>query len=236
VAVLWVAITALGEWWAATADLQEVQASREAVIVDAAFDLLMVLGIPVFAFVVAMLLTSAFFDRADASTREDGPPVRSNKRLIWPWVTISTALAVFVIFNPGLKGLAELAEEPESEMTIEVTAEQWEWTYNYLDEGVTLVDPDEMVVPVDTRLLLEITSIDVLHAFWVPAWRVKADAVPGLITEILVTPTLEGVFAEDDSFRVQCAELCGTGHARMRTIVRVVSAEAFDVWVSEQTG
>ncbi len=66
-------------------------------------------------------------------------------------------------------------------MTIEVTASQWRWDYTYVDQGLTIDDADELVLPIGTRILFKITSEDVIHSFWVPAFRVKKDAVPGLI-------------------------------------------------------
>jgi cytochrome c oxidase subunit 2 len=79
----------------------------------------------------------------------------------------------------------------------------------------------------------EITGTDVLHSFWVPAFRMKIDAVPGKVTTLYVTPTVVGAFDDDPNMRVQCAEICGTGHARMRTQVVVVEPDEFEEWLAE---
>jgi cytochrome c oxidase subunit 2 len=75
---------------------------------------------------------------------------------------------------------------------------------------------------------------DVLHSFWVPAFRVKIDAVPGMFTKVTATPNELGSFDDDVNFRIQCAELCGVGHATMQLPVRVVERAEFDQWLTEQ--
>ncbi len=236
VGALWVLLTVLLEWWALGSELHPLGGSREAEIVDEAFDLLLYLGIPVFAFVISVLAYSIVSFRAGGG-QGDGPPVRTNKIFVSAWVGLSTFLAVFVIFNPGLKGMAELDEAAEHpDMTIDVIAEQWSWTYSYIDAGVTLEDADELVLPNETTILFRITSEDVIHSFWVPAFRVKMDAVPGKVTEIAATTTEVGEFSEDVGYRVQCAELCGTGHARMRNRVVVLEPDEFESWLAGREG
>lgn len=231
-ALIWVVLTAVGEWWAFTADIYPLRASREADIIDGAFRFLMILGTPVFTFVVAVLVYSVLRFRAAGPDR-DAEPVFTHRRFVWGWLLVTSALAVYVIFNPGLSGLAELAAEPDADLTVEVEAEQWKWHYTYVDHDLEVEDADELVLPVGRRVRFRVTSRDVIHSFWVPAFRVKADAVPGRTAEVLVTPTMTGATDVDAAFRVQCAEMCGTGHPRMRTDVRVVSGEEFDAWVDE---
>ena len=89
----------------------------------------------------------------------------------------------------------------------------------------------ELVVPVDTRIRFDVTSIDVLHSFWVPAFGMKIDAVPGRTTEMFVTTERTGDYADDSTLRAQCAELCGLSHAEMAMPVRVVERAEFDAWV-----
>lgn len=233
VAVLWVVFTAAGLWWLSTSSLNPIGASTNAEIADDAFDLLMYLAMPVVTFVLIVLFYSTVRFRATAADEDDAAPVRTNRIFTTAWVVISAGLAVYVIFYPGFSGLDALAADNNAEMTIEVTASQWSWDFTYVDEQLELVDADDLVIPIDTRILFKITSVDVIHSFWIPAFRIKKDAVPGLITEIYMTATEFGEFAQDDQFRTQCAELCGTGHARMRTRVTVLSAEDFAGWVEE---
>ena len=90
----------------------------------------------------------------------------------------------------------------------------------------------ELVLPIDERVRFDITSIDIVHSFWIPGFRQKLDAVPGRITKLYITPTELGDGNIDSTLRVQCAELCGTNHATMAVPVRVVSQEDFDAWLA----
>ncbi len=235
VGATWVVLTIVGLVWVTTTELNPIKASREAEIIDAGFDFLMLLSVPVFMFVVVVLVYAGFRFRAqDINT--DGAGFRTNKRFITIWVVVSSILAVLVIIHPGLTGLAELQAEPHADFTVEVTARQWAWTFDYTEQGVLLEEADELVLPVNRRVRFLVTSEDVIHSFWIPGFRTKIDAVPGLTTEILTTPVMEGTFRQDPNFRVQCAELCGTGHTRMRTDVVVMSEADFDSWIEGRRG
>jgi cytochrome c oxidase subunit 2 len=227
VATLWVVLTAVGLFLAFSVDLHPVGASREAGIIDDAFDLLLVLSVPVLTFVLSVLVYSIVRHRGGEG---DGPPLRTNRLFVWSWVVLSSALAIFVIFNPGFKGLDELRDFDEPDMTIDVFAAQWNWTYEYQELGLRIEKADELVLPIDSTVRFRVTSTDVLHSFWIPAFRLKVDAVPGQWNETVGTVTVTGAFTDDPAFRVQCAELCGTGHARMQTHVRVVDEDEFAAW------
>lgn len=227
VGVIWLALTILGVAGALSVDLHPVGASREAGIIDEAFDLLLILSIPVFSLVLSVLGYSVVRHRGGDG---DGPPVKTNRFFVWSWVGVSSALAIFVIFNPGFKGLDELRDFEEPNLTVDVIAAQWNWTYVYKELGLRIEKADELVLPIGSTVRFRVTSDDVLHSFWIPAFRLKIDAVPGRVNETVGTVTLIGGFTEDDAFRVQCAELCGTGHARMQTDVRVVSEDEFAAW------
>ena len=231
-AAAWLVLTGALEWWAVNARVHPLAASEEAEIVDGAFNFLLYLGIPVFTFVLVFLIYAVIRFRGGD---EDGPPIHTDRRFVYSWVAITAGLAIFVTINPGLTGLAELAaDDVDPDLTVEVVAEQWSWTYVYPDYGVRLEEADELVLPEGQRILLRVSSTDVIHSLWIPAFRVKADAVPGRINDIYLTPTESGSFDGDPNFRVQCAELCGTGHARMRTDVRVVSEGEFESWIEAQ--
>lgn len=231
VAVIWLLVTAVLEWLAVSISLHPIGASDEAEIIDGAFDLLLVLGIPVFALVLVVLAYAVVrFRSGDGS---DGPPVHSQRWVVWPWFAVTSALAVFVTIDPGFVGMAELrADDADPDIVVDITASQWSWNFDYGELGVRLDKADEFVLPEDQRVLLRVTSTDVIHSLWVPAFRIKADAVPGRVHEIYVTPTRLGGYDEDPIYRVQCAELCGTGHGRMRARVDVVTGPEFDEWVA----
>jgi cytochrome c oxidase subunit 2 len=234
VAALWAVVTVAALWWVYSVDFHPLGASTNAEISDEAFDILMYLATPVTTFVLVVLGYSMVRFRAAPDDRVDAEPVRSNRFFVAIWIVITAALSVYVIFNPGFTGLDALAADTEEEMTIEVEARQWSWSYTYVDHGIEVDSARELVLPVDTLILFRITSVDVIHSFWIPAFRIKKDAVPGLVTEIYMTATEVGDFDADDGFRTQCAELCGAGHARMRTTVTVMEDEAFDRWVDEE--
>jgi cytochrome c oxidase subunit 2 len=87
---------------------------------------------------------------------------------------------------------------------------------------------------VDTRIRFAVTALeqDFVHSFWIPGFRLKIDAVPGRSTELLITPEKTGSYEDDPTLRVQCAELCGIGHADMKMGVRVVERSEFDRYIT----
>lgn len=234
VGVLWVIATAATYWWLSTTHFHAMGASTNAVISDDSFDLLMKLSVPVTTFVLIVIGYSVFRFRTPPDDTQESAPVRSNRLFVGLWITITAALAVYVIINPGFTGLAALADGRDAEMTIEVTAQQWNWSYRYVEEDLEIERAEELVLPVDVPIVFLITSKDVIHSFWIPAFRVKMDAVPGLVSETRTTATEIGDFLGDDGFRVQCAELCGTGHSNMSTTVSVLSQPDFDAWVERE--
>lgn len=234
VGVLWVVVTAGIYWWLSTTNLQPMGASTSAVVSDDSFDLLVVLSIPVTTFVLIVLGYSVIRFRAKPDDMQESSPVRSSRLFVGLWIAITAALAVYVIINPGFTGLAALTEDQDAEMTIEVIAQQWNWTYRYVEEDLEIARAEELVLPVDVRIVFVITSKDVIHSFWIPAFRIKQDAVPGISVKTRTTATQVGDFAVDDGFRVQCAELCGTGHSNMSTTVSVLHQDDFDGWVLQE--
>jgi cytochrome c oxidase subunit 2 len=128
----------------------------------------------------------------------------------------------------GAINLAETRRVDPEAMVVKVTGLQWSWTFEYVPVNGLAVVSDELHVPVGKQVLLRMTSNDVIHSFWVPEFRVKQDLVPGRITELRITPTLEG------NYKVRCAELCGTSHYSMEKPVVVSSQEEFDAWMAEQ--
>lgn len=111
------------------------------------------------------------------------------------------------------------------ELVVNVTGLQFAWLFTYPDTGITT---GELHVPAGRQVLLNITANDVLHAFWVPEFRLKQDAIPGRQNELVFTPNRLGTYT------VNCAELCGAYHGAMKTQVVVETPEEFDSWVKEQ--
>ncbi len=230
--VLWLILTALGELAVANWDPMPLGASEESSVVRGAFHLLSILGVPVFAFVLSTLAYSVLRFRSGGPDA-DGPPLRSHGAVTALWLAITTGLAVYVIFNPGLSGLAELWRPRPAELLVRVDAQQWNWTVSYPQYNVTLKKAKEVPLPAGKTILFEITSKDVVHSFWIPAFQMKMDAVPGTTTTLALTPVREGDFRTDPQYRIQCAELCGTGHATMSAALRVVDPGQFERTMSQ---
>ncbi len=206
--------------------------SIEGELIDEAFNLLLVLGFPVFTFVLVALFYSIFRYRVkEDDLSEDGPALHGSTSVWLTWLIVTGLLAVIVLIHPGFTGVSELRSNPTADMVVQIEGQQWNWTFTYPEYDITIDKADTLVLPVDTRIRFEVSSVDVIHSFWVPAFRMKIDAVPGLTTTMYLTVTETGTFEENPNLRVQCAELCGTGHARMRASVEVVTAEEFAAWV-----
>ena len=235
--VLWLILTVIGEVIAVLWDYQPLAAAKEADLVDDAFFVLVVLAIPVVAFVVAAVVYSMLRFRQRGEGLEDGPPVRSNGKVLVAWFSVTTALTILVIIFPGTTGLLELRDHSRgwaaSEgMVVQVEGSRWVWKITYPEQGVTSYG--ELVLPVGEQVRFEVSSTDVIHAFWVPAFRMKVDAVPGRVTTIYATPDKTGAFENESGYRLQCAEMCGLGHALMTVPVRVVEPSQFDAWAAQQ--
>jgi cytochrome c oxidase subunit II len=178
----------------------------------------------VFVLVMTIAIYSVVRFRAKPGDMGDGAPIHGNTRLEVIWVTIPfimvTALAIY-----GWIILDDLEAKQKNEMVVKVTGQQFTWTFEYPSEKV---NSPELVLPVDRPVEFKIQTKDVIHSFWVPQFRLKSDAVPGLTTAIRVTPNKTG------RYEVVCAELCGLGHSTMRQFVRVLPASQFDSWVTRR--
>ena len=236
-AILWFILTLVAEFLlpAFFEQIFPLVAAEEAVISDESFRLLMVLATPVFTFVVAVLIYSLINFRAQGDAPEPGAAIHGNVWVSSTWLFVTAALNVLVIIHPGLTGLAKFqGNRGNPDVVVQVTGVQWAWQVNYPAYGVT--NATEIVLPVDKRVKFEVTAADtdVMHSFWIPAFRNKIDAVPGLTTVMYITPNKTGSFAEDFNLRAQCAELCGTGHSAMSLPVRVVTEAEFEAWAQGQ--
>jgi cytochrome c oxidase subunit 2 len=228
--LIWAVYTALGVWLVSSTSVMPAQFSHEAEVIDDAYELLEVLAVPVMALVLAIMTWGAIAWRSSGAEREDGPPQRTSRAVVSIWLVGTTALGIGLLINPGFVGLSDLRGEPTQDYVIELQAQQFSWEVTYGNEAVSV---SELVVPMDKRVRYDVTSLDVLHSFWVPAFRTKIDAVPGLTTQVRITATHEGTMDDDVNLRIQCAELCGAGHANMMIPVRVVSDTEWHQYIEE---
>jgi len=235
VAALWLALTAIGESLAIFVDIYPEPSSDKGKQIEQAFRVLVYFAVPVFTLVIAVLVYSVATRRTVGAPTEDGPPLHGRGSVPLAWFVITAALTVTVMIYPGLVEIPEIfGVEDQPDLVVEVEGVQWTWFVSYPERDVERVT--ELVLPVDQTVRFEITSLDVLHSFWIPGFLMKIDAVPGRTTEFSLTPTRLGSFETDPNLRVQCAELCGLAHADMRIPVRVVTEGEFEDWLTERAG
>lgn len=233
--VLWgVGLTVVGEALVLGLELSPTGAAAEAEVVDRAFRTLAALAVPVFAFVFSFLVYSALKFRRRPGGEAEGAPLTGTPAVGMAWLGVTTALTVVLILV-GAEGLARLrhAGQMSPDLVVQVEGMRWGWKVTYPDAGVST--NRELVLPVGRLVRVKVRSRDVVHSFWIPAFRAKIDAVPGMVTSTAFTPNRTGNFEADPDFRVQCAELCGTGHSLMVIPVRVVSEEEFRRWLASQS-
>ena len=201
--------------------------------------------IGVFAVVAAITVYSVAKFRVRPDDDSDGPPIHGHTGIEIAWTAIPTIL-VTVIAIVSAVALAENGKLKDDRIVVEVTARQFAWTFAYpteaeaeaaaKDEQICKLPPETANCPVSGTLRLpegrqvelRLRALDVIHSFWVPEFRQKQDAVPGIVTRVAITPT------EPGEHSVVCTELCGLGHALMRAGVIVMREGEFDRWRSQQ--
>jgi len=260
VVVLWAVLTAVGELLV-FAPLFPTVGAKSAEEFDKIFRILITIGIPVFMFVIAVLSYSFVRFGSRGAPSEDGPAHRGVGLVPKLWLAITGALAIGVMIYPGMTSLAHLQAsgsgmgwgDEDAEIEVNVTAYQFAWDLEYRladqpaeqpgvkinlatnfgtdDQGEKITPA--LMLPIDKSVRFNVNSIDVVHSFWIPAFRMKIDAMPGRTTFFTVTPDKLGAYEDDDAYRIQCAELCGMDHSLMRFPVRVVEAAEFDEWITE---
>jgi cytochrome c oxidase subunit 2 len=154
----------------------------------------------------------------------DGPPLRGNSLVSGLWVGTSVVLVV-VLLIWGMAVLASQTAQQSNVLQINVTGQQWLWSYSYPGTGVTT---HELVVPLDRQVEFNVTSVDVTHGFWPIEFGTQVDANPGFITRITVQPNKLG------PVDVRCSQLCGLYHSYMYTPGRVVTSSNFASWLQSQ--
>ena len=203
--------------------------------------------------VVAVAVYAVMFYSIYAHRKSKNPvPAKFHEHatleVVW---TIIPAVVLVAMAVPATKAMINMYDTSDYEMTVKVTGYQWKWQYEYIDEGISffsnLATPDdqingdaekgenyllevdnEVVLPVETKIRFVITANDVLHAWWVPAFGWKQDAIPGFINENWAYIEEPGVY------RGQCAELCGRYHGFMPIVVRALPKDEYAAWVEEK--
>jgi cytochrome c oxidase subunit 2 len=218
--------SALGVALALIIDWFPVSASTQAGPVDTLWDVLLIVSVPIFVLVVTVVLYSAYRWRMRPGEElADGPPIHGNTRLEVIWTAVPAMLLV-ALCTYAFVVLTDIEEAKADSLEVRVVGQQFAWTY-YVRDGGKELESGVLYLPVNKPVHFTIQSKDVIHDFWVPAFRIKRDAVRGINTEIRVTPNRIGTYP------VVCAELCGLGHAAMRSTVHVVSPQQYQAWLSK---
>jgi len=200
------------------------EASTAAPKIDELLNVMIVLSSFVFSLVMVMLFYALWKFRAKPGDESDGEPIHGNTRLEVAWTLIPT---IIVLFGAGYSWsvLNDIEKTEGNPITVDVFSQQYAWSFGYPGKGEAY-SQGELHVPLDRQVSFKMHSLDVIHSFWVPEWRIKKDNVPGITTTAIVTPDKVG------TYQLICTELCGFGHASMRAKVVVEPPAQFRKWVA----
>jgi cytochrome c oxidase subunit II len=206
------------------------QASSQAKNTDRLYHVLVIASIPIFVIVVSVILYCVWqFHMKPGEELKDGPPIHGNTRLEVFWTAIPTVLLLGLV-GYSFVVLHDNEKKPAREIQIGVTGQQFVWSYQYPPSvtGGKALNSYQLYVPKGESVNYAIHAKDVIHAFWVPAFRLQEDAVPGITTHWRATATRIG------NYPVVCNLLCGLGHSLMRSTVHVVTPRQFQAWIKSQ--
>ncbi|RJP81914.1 MAG: cytochrome c oxidase subunit II [Desulfobacteraceae bacterium] len=187
--------------------------------VDQAF--LYILGFSVVLLLGITIVMIVFVFKYSRSRNPLPSDIRDNWKLEVLWTVIPSIIALSMFYY-GWSSYTGLRNVPAGALEIEVTGQMYSWIFLYPNDKET---ENELVVPLGKPVKLNITSSDVLHSLFIPAYRIKVDAVPGMKTYAWFLPDKPG------SYYMQCAEFCGVGHADMTATLRVVPEPEYEEWL-----
>jgi cytochrome c oxidase subunit 2 len=202
---------------------------------------------------IGVLVFAVMFYSMWAHTKKKNPvpaTFHENHKLEIAW-TIIPFLILIAMAVPASKTLVKIYDDEAGDVNIQVTGYQWKWQYKYLEDDVSffsnlstdsdeiynlvpkgenyLQEVDEMVViPAGKKVRFLITANDVIHSWWVPAFAIKQDAIPGFVNTAWTVVDTPGIY------RGKCTELCGKNHGFMPIVVKVVEQEDYDLWVDNK--
>jgi cytochrome c oxidase subunit II len=209
------------------------EGSTQAHDIDTLLNVMIILSCFVFSIVLVMLGYCVWKYKAKPGDESDGEPIHGNTKLEITWTVIPTVIVLFGAIYSWIV-LGDIESEASDSLHINVTAQQFEWTFDYPQPNGKVVSSKTLVVPDGRQLDLHLTALDVVHSFWVPEWRIKRDLVPAgpggndVDNTVVVTPDRVG------TYNVVCTELCGFGHATMRALVKVVPPSQYESWLDRQ--
>ena len=204
------------------------QASTQAHNTDQLYHVLVIACIPIFVLVTTVILYCAWqFHMKPGEELKDGPPIHGNTRLEVFWTVLPAALLLGML-SYSFVVLHENEKRPAREIAIGVTAQQFAWTFQYPPSvtGGAPLQTHELYLPENESVEFDLHSKDVIHAFWIPAFRLQEDVVPGITTHYRATPDRLGTYP------IVCNLLCGLGHSLMRSAVHVLPPAQFQRWLT----
>jgi cytochrome c oxidase subunit 2 len=257
IALIWLLGSGAAEWeignWAAR-NVYYYPAANTAILGQDAFVVVLRAVAPIFVFIVVMLIFSMLRFRARPGETGDAPvQARFNPAFVWSWIILSFLVNIFLWLHPTTSGLEafwnfQRAAAADRPLVVNVEARQWEWIFSYpqyhIQQAVDNQGEDVLVLPVNRPVKFVLTSgdpfhtydssVDVIHSFWIPAFGIKWDVVPGETRTITLTPDRIASTKTSPLVRVQCAEDCGAGHPYMVANVNIVTASQFATWAAKQ--
>jgi cytochrome c oxidase subunit II len=193
------------------------------------FNIVLIIATVVFVVVEGLIVFSAFRFRRKAQDTSEPVQVHGNTKAEIAW-TILPALIVVTLFVLALQTMQTLNTPPAAaaaeQMTVKVIGHRFWWEYQYPDLNITTAT--DLVIPTGRVVNLELSSVDVIHSFWIPQLNGKTDAFPNHVNKTWIQANTPGMYYG------QCAELCGPSHANMRAVVIAKTPEEFDQWVKDQ--
>ena len=209
-------------------ELLPTQASDQAIIIDNLLDIHWFFIAFFLSLIVVFMLYSLVVFRRKSGELGDGDHFEGNIRLEIIWIIFPLIIVVGMAIV-GVDTLEQITRRNPGALEVNVIAEQWGWVFEYPEYELSTT---VLALPVDRQVVLKLRSNDVIHSFWVPEFRVKQDVLPGgkeFVRELRITPNLIG------EYKLLCAELCGFGHADMRSDVLVLSKPDYLVWIQSQS-
>lgn len=188
--------------------------------VDKSF--IVIFGISIFFLIAITVVMLMFVFKYSKKRNPQATQIEGSNTLEVIWTVIPLIL-VLVMFYYGYKGYAIMREVPEDAMPVKVISYMWDWDFEY-ENGKTSKD---LYLPINKAVKLDLVSIDVVHSLYIPAFRVKEDAVPGVDNYMWFIPQLEG------EYDVLCAEYCGLRHSYMDAKAIVLSEAEFNTWLAD---
>jgi cytochrome c oxidase subunit 2 len=228
--VLSLIATAIGIYLSYVIHWFPAQASTQARNTDRFYHVLVIATIPIFVLVTAVILYCVWqFRMKPGEELKDGAPIHGNTRLEVIWTALPAILLLGMV-GYSFVVLAENEKKPAREIDVGVTGQQFVWTYQYPPSvtGGAPINSYKLYLPEGESVEFNMRSKDVIHAFWIPAFRIQEDVVPGITTHWRATPDRLGTYP------VVCNLLCGVGHSLMRSTAHVVPEAQFKAWIRSQ--